>query len=177
MMWPTDWHHSNNGAPWNFFFSQRASDIKLIHWILSTIWLTGMIVFDVHSPKSWCTLLQRVARRLCYWTYLLKTRFLMLLVVWCVTAQCVCPVGENVTHRKALVVWVMFVGERTTWWWLCWPHFGEQRDEDLLPVIWKPTLTWPLLHCSGLYYPWPCFPGGASCRGPPTAPRTTPLSP
>ena len=26
----------------------------------------------------------------------------------------VCPVGGNVTHRKALVVWVMFVGERTT---------------------------------------------------------------
>ena len=68
--------------------------------------------------------------------------------VMCHSSVCV-PWGENVTHRKALVVWVMFVGERTTWWWLCWPHFGEQRDEDLLPVIWKPTLTWPLLHCSG----------------------------
>ena len=33
--------------------------------------------------------------------------------VMCHSSVCV-PWGENVTHRKALVVWVMFVGERTT---------------------------------------------------------------
>jgi len=121
--WLTD--HSSFGLDWichdvtnrltslqqwwalNFFLLKSFSSvIKLIHWILSTIWLTGMIVF-VHSPKKLMHIATNGSRRLCYWTYLLN--FFN-------------AVGRVMCHSSLCVPWGKMSLIEKHWWfgWCLW---------------------------------------------------------